>query len=244
MNAEPPAGAFGRLDIAIRRKAYAGASGGTREALGRLELSLAVGAVGAVVGPSGCGKTSLLRIVAGLDANFEGAVRLPEAARLAVVFQEPRLLPWRTLEQNIRVAAPDIGAGELEWLLSALGLEGHAKHFPGELSLGLARRAAIARAMAVKPDLLLLDEPFASLDAATAERLAGEFAALVEARAVTTLLVSHDVAMAARLADSIFVLSGAPARLLGRIDVETPRGAMTPEGLAGVVAAVARAGLG
>src|SRR5262249_28101574 len=149
--------------------------------------------VGALVGPSGCGKTTLLRIIAGLDHDYVGTLQLPDHGRLGMVFQEPRLLPWRTVEQNVRLAAPEAREAVLDGLFRTLGRAGHRPHFPGELSLGLARRVALARAFAVEPDLLLLDEPFVSLDAALAARLREELAELVSSRPVTTLLVTHDV---------------------------------------------------
>ena len=220
------------LEAAIRAKRHRGARGESREALRDVHLALAAGEVGAVLGPSGCGKTTLLRIVAGLDRDYEGTVRLPGAGRAAMVFQEPRLLPWRTVEENLRFVAPALAAAEVDALLVPLGLSGHRRHYPGELSLGLARRAAIARALAVRPDLLLLDEPFASLDAATAGRLVDQLVDLVEGRPVTTLLVTHDVATALRLADAIFVLSGAPARLAARVDLPLSRTRLTREAAA------------
>src|SRR5882724_3533349 len=157
-----------RLEVAIKHKSYSAATGGSLQIISGLTLSLRNGEVGALVGPSGCGKTTLLRIIAGLDRNFEGSVQLPDHGRLGFVFQEPRLLPWRTLEQNVRLAAPQVTDDELTTLFAALGLSAHRQHYPGELSLGLARRVALARAFAVNPDLLLLDEPFVSLDDALA----------------------------------------------------------------------------
>ena len=116
---------------------------------------------------------------------------------------------------------------ELDALLAPLGLAGHRGHYPGELSVGLARRVALARAFAVRPALLLLDEPFVSLDAPLAMALEGELAALVARREVTTVLVTHDVGEAIRLADIIFVLSPRPARVVGEILVDHPREAMS-----------------
>ena len=217
-----PVGAPARRDVAISVTRSAGASGEPHEALGAVRLALGAGEVGAVVGPSGCGKTTLLRIVAGLDKRFEGAVTAP-ADHLAVVFQEPRLLPWRSVQDNIRIVAPGLSATGLETLLASLGLAAHRRHFPAELSLGLARRVAIARALAVNPELLLLDEPFASLDAGTADALIGLLAAQFDARSTTALIVSHDIEAAARLADVVFVLSGRPGRLVGEIRIDPPR---------------------
>jgi NitT/TauT family transport system ATP-binding protein len=217
-----PAGGPDPLDVRIARKRAANAAGQAIEILANLAFRLEAGEVGALIGPSGCGKSRCMRIVAGLDMAFEGAVHRP-AGPLAMVFQEPRLLPWRSVEDNIRLAAPDVGAAELEALLKPLGLTDHLAYFPGELSLGLARRVALARAFAVKPSLLLLDEPFVSLDVPLARALQRELAALISERSVTTVLVTHDVGEVIRLADRIFVLSPRPARILGEIQVETPR---------------------
>jgi sulfonate transport system ATP-binding protein len=216
------------LDVAIARKTLRSAAGESRTILRDVVFSLKAGEVGALLGPSGCGKTTLLRIIAGLDQDFEGAVQLPTPHRIGMVFQEPRLLPWRTVAQNLALAGATPGAG-LDEIVTALGLSQHLAHFPGELSLGLARRVAIARAFAIAPDLLLLDEPFVSLDAALALRLRAELLALVEARKVTTLLVTHDVEEAIALADRIILLAGSPGRMIADRVLDTPRLAMTPE---------------
>src|SRR5205823_2900505 len=132
-----------RLEVAIKQKSFRSASGGRLQVLDGLALTLGKGEVGALVGPSGCGKTTLLRIIAGLDPDYEGSVGLPDHGRLGMVFQEPRLLPWRTLEQNVRLAAPDATDADLDALFATLGLSAHRHHYPGELSLGLARRVAL-----------------------------------------------------------------------------------------------------
>ena len=174
----------------------------------------------ALVGPSGCGKTTLLRILGGLDSAFEGAVTWAEGAapRIGTVFQEPRLLPWRTVRQNLRlVRPPDLAGAGL--LLDELGLGDAAGLYPPALSLGMARRVAIARAFAVQPSLLLLDEPFASLDPAAAN---GGRQALVRtwsARACAAVLVTHDMVEAAALADRILLLSAGPCRVVRTVDV-------------------------
>jgi NitT/TauT family transport system ATP-binding protein len=212
--------------VHVARKRLVNALGRPVEVLSDLAFRLEAGRIGVLIGPSGCGKSTLLRILAGLDRQFEGRVARPEGA-LAMAFQEPRLLPWRTVEDNVRLAAPRLDASALDRLLSALGLTLHRTHFPGELSLGLARRVALARAFAVKPTLLLLDEPFVSLDAPLSLALQRELASLVMERGVTTVLVTHDVGEAIRLADRIFVLSARPARVIGEIRVEAPRAAMS-----------------
>jgi NitT/TauT family transport system ATP-binding protein len=235
-----PAGVLERLEVAIRQKAYSAATGGTLRVIDGLTFSLGKGEVGALVGPSGCGKTTLLRIIAGLDADYEGEVRLPDHGRLGMVFQEPRLLPWRTLEQNVRLAAPQVTDDELTTLFAALGLSAHRQHYPGELSLGLARRVALARAFAVNPNLLLLDEPFVSLDDALATRLRDELAELVTRRPVTTLLVTHNVEEAIALADRLFLLSPSPTRVVAELPIPNPRSKRTPEELAAFRGQIAR----
>ena len=140
-----------------------------------------------------------------------------------MVFQEPRLLPWRSVRDNITLAAPHASADEVAALFEMLGLAQHADHYPGELSGGLARRVALARAFAVQPDLLMLDEPFVSLDAALAARLRDELAEMVTLRPVTTLLVTHDVDEALRLADRVFLLSTRPATVLSELRIPKPR---------------------
>jgi sulfonate transport system ATP-binding protein len=237
-----PVGGLARLEVVVKAKAYLGVAGETREALRGVAFTLDKGKVGAIVGPSGCGKTTLLRIIAGLDASFEGSVARPGLGRVAVVFQEPRLLPWRNVDDNVRLVAPDVAETELAALFASMGLSEHRRHFPNELSLGLARRVALARALAVHPDLLLLDEPFASLDAVTATGLAEQIADLVEARTMTTLMVAHDIDQAIRLADVVYMLSAGPARLLAEIGVPDSRRRLTVDGLAQIRAQIAAAG--
>jgi ABC-type nitrate/sulfonate/bicarbonate transport system ATPase subunit len=226
-----PAGVLGLLKVHIKHKYYRAASGGRLHVLGELLIALTNGAVAALVGPSGCGKTTLLRIIVGLDQDFEGSVQLPAHGKLGVVFQEPRLLAWRTVEENVRLAAPQASDAALSALFATLGLAGHRRHYPGELSVGLARRVALARAFAVEPDLLILDEPFVSLDAALVARLHAELVELVSRRPVTTLLVTHSIEEAIGLADRLFLLSASPARVLADVPIAHPRSAHTADEL-------------
>jgi ABC-type nitrate/sulfonate/bicarbonate transport system ATPase subunit len=221
-----------RLEVHIKRKAYRSAAGGRLEVLGEFSIAVANGEVGALVGPSGCGKTTLLRIIVGLDSDFEGTVQLPAHGRLGIVFQEPRLLPWRSVGENVRLAAPQASDASLNALFATLGLAEHRRHYPGELSLGLARRVALARAFAVEPELLVLDEPFVSLDAELAARLRAELAELVARGPVTTLLVSHNVDEVIGLADRVFLLSGNPARVLADVPIQNPRSVRTADEVA------------
>jgi len=216
------------LEVAVASKDFSGA-GGPRRVIADLRFALKAGETGALVGPSGCGKTSLLRMIAGLDTAYEGRIALPAHGRLAMVFQEPRLLPWRSVKDNLRICAPQASEARLDALLGELGLADHAAHFPGELSLGLARRVALARALAIEPDLLLLDEPFVSLDAVLARELRAGIARLLDGAHVTSLIVTHDLGDAVALADKIFLLCPSPARVVATLEVETPRSRMTPE---------------
>lgn len=236
MNDAQTAGDAAPLELRIDAKSYRSADGTPVEVVRGLDLRLEAGSFGALIGPSGCGKTTILKIAAGLDADFSGRIRAPGSGRLGIVFQEPRLLPWRTVEQNIRLALPgrEAAAADLTELVETLGLSAHLAHYPGELSLGLARRAAIARAFAVRPDYLLLDEPFVSLDEAVADRLRHELTALTTRTRVTTLLVTHDLAEAIQLADRLFFLSDCPARVMFEKSLPPPRGARSRDLIAAI----------
>lgn len=227
-----------RLEVDIARKAFTSAAGERHDVLADFNFALGAGEVGVFVGPSGCGKSTMLKIVAGLDPDYQGRIARPAAARTGMVFQEPRLLPWRSVEENVRLAAPRADEARLSALFSVLELNAHRSHFPGELSLGLARRVALARAFAVEPDLLILDEPLASLDQALAARLRDQIATLVDGRSVTTLLVTHDLEDAVRLGDRIFVLSPRPARILAVMPIRTPRGARGEAEIAAIKTAI------
>ncbi len=211
------------LEIDIARKTFLLAGGGERKIFDGFSLDVAEGAIVALLGPSGCGKSTLLRIVAGLDRAFTGKVT-NSAEKIGMAFQEPRLLPWRNVADNLKLAAPQLSDAALLELLGAFELDGHAGDYPGQLSLGLARRAALARAFAVEPDLMLLDEPFASLDRALHMRLRDLLSARISAKKITALIATHDIDDALLLADEVVFLDGAPARILGRLPIAAPRG--------------------
>jgi ABC-type nitrate/sulfonate/bicarbonate transport system ATPase subunit len=229
-----------RLEVDIAHKEFANAAGERHEVLRNIAFTLAAGEVGVIVGPSGCGKSTLLRILTGLDRDYRGSVQRSESARIGMVFQEPRLLPWRSVDDNIRLAAPNVDEARLSALLAELELSEHRSHFPGELSLGLARRVALARALAIDPDFLVLDEPLASLDEALAARLRNQIATLLEGRATTTLLVTHSLDDALRLGDRLFLLSARPARLLHNVPIRIPRPARSEADIAEIRTKLAR----
>ena len=229
-----------RLEVDITSKEYKNAAGERHDVLADIRFALGAGEVGVFVGPSGCGKSTMLRIFAGLDHDYQGRVSLPAGARIGMVFQEPRLLPWRSVEDNLRLVAPLADEAKLSALFAILELKAHRNHFPGELSLGLARRVALARAFAVEPDFLILDEPLASLDEALAARLREQIAMLVDGRSVMTLLVTHDVDDAVRLGDRLFLLSARPARILAELPIPTPRRARGEAEIAAIKADIAR----
>lgn len=221
-----PAGEKSLLDIRIDAKIYRGANGETVEAVRGFALQLAPRSFTALLGPSGCGKTTILRIVSGLDSDYQGEVRWHAPPRIGFVFQEPCLLPWRTVRQNIQLMQADsFGESELLELIARLGLNELMNRFPGELSLGLARRAALARAFAYAPNVLLLDEPFASLDEGTAARLRALLYQIWASQPVTALLVTHNLREAIELADRLVLLAPRPTRIVADLPVPLQHGA-------------------
>ena len=222
----PPAGDPSALTVEIRGKSFRGADGGDVRAIEAIAFEVAPASFATLIGPSGCGKTTTLRIILGLDPDFDGRLRLPEggAGRVAAVFQEPRLLPWRSVEDNVRLALPAEDAGrDLDPLFATLGLAEMRSRYPSELSLGLARRVALARAFAIRPSLLVLDEPFVSLDEQTATRLRKLLIDVWSARPTTALMVTHNLREAVQLSDRIIFLTERPARIRGIHDIVTPQ---------------------
>lgn len=215
------------LDVNIASKSFRAADGSTLLAIKDLNFKLDPESFTCIVGPSGCGKTTTLRMILGLEGDYDGSITQASSTtsgRVAAVFQEPRLLPWRRVEHNIRLAMPEhLRDQSLDALFDELGLTDVKNFYPAELSLGLARRVALARAYALEPSLLILDEPFVSLDEATAVRLRALLMQLCNSRPTTTLMVTHNVAEAVALADRIIVLSERPARVLENFVLESPR---------------------
>jgi len=191
-----------------------------RPAVDCVSFGLGAGEMGVLIGPSGCGKTTLLRAVAGLERASAGEIRLsqslvsgagthlpPESRRIGMVFQDYALFPHLNVADNIgfglKKMAPQARAQQVQAMLALVALEPYAKRFPHELSGGQQQRAALARALAPEPDILLLDEPFSNLDADTRERLIVELRTILKQTGVTTLMVTHSHSEAVALGDRI-----------------------------------------
>ena len=217
----------------IKHKSYRAASGVQSARSRRISLALRNGEVAALVGPSGCGKTTLLRILSGWTTiSKAGSAAGARQARRRLSGAAALALALRRRKREARGAARR--ASGIDDAIRHLELSEHRRHYPGELSLGLARRVALARAFAVKPDLLVLDEPFVSLDDALAAKLRAELVELVSRRPVTTLIVTHNLEEAIGLADRVFLLSGSPAHVLRDVPIERPRIARRAEEIAAI----------
>ena len=186
-----------------------------------LELTVHQGELMAIVGPSGCGKTTLLRILAGLETPSAGSVKMrgepvtgPGPDRV-LIFQEGTVFPWATVEENVSFGMEARGKVDSERVTEAIrtcGLDGFQDHYPRTLSGGMERRVALARAMVAEPDMLLMDEPFSSLDAQTSRILQNTLMRLWKETGTTVVLVTHDVEVALRLASRVMVVSSRPLR--------------------------------
>jgi NitT/TauT family transport system ATP-binding protein len=212
------------IQISINNKTYPTA---TTPSIANLKLSLNSNEFVCLVGPSGCGKTTLLNIIAGLDKDYDGEIRVGQQhkqAKIGYVFQNPRLLPWRTVRENIELAldAPQ-SARVIDDLLEIMQLTAAQHSYPERLSLGMSRRVAIIRAFAVDPDVLLMDEPFVSLDAPTARLVRELLLNLWQQRPHTVLFVTHDLREAIALADRLIFLSASPMQLVSEVTVPIAR---------------------
>jgi NitT/TauT family transport system ATP-binding protein len=198
-----------------------------------IDLDVAAGAFVSLVGPSGSGKTSILKAITGLVPPYAGSIALDlPAADIGFLFQDDALLPWRTALQNVALGLRIRGAARAEagraaerWL-SLLGLASFGDRYPRQLSGGQRKRVALAQVLALRPKLLLMDEPFASLDAIVRTRITEELLGWVEREHLTVLLVTHDLEEAVTLSDVVYVLSQGPrAAIRGRheIRIERPR---------------------
>ncbi len=210
-----------RVEIDIHSKFHPGSAA---QVIGRFNLTIPSNQFVCLVGPSGCGKTSLLNLIAGLDKDYQGSILIgghpPAAAHIGYVFQNPRLLPWCSVRQNIELAFLGPPPRQLidELLAEMQLLEAQHRH-PQRLSLGMQRRASIIRAFAVNPELLLMDEPFVSLDAPTARQIRRLLYRLWQNRPHSVLFVTHDLREAIALADRLIFLSSQPMLICADIQV-------------------------
>ncbi|MCP1200661.1 ATP-binding cassette domain-containing protein [Notoacmeibacter sp. MSK16QG-6] len=196
------------IRVDVRRKAF-----GATEILSNIDFTMEAGETLAILGPSGIGKSTLLRLITGTDTAFAGAIDRPK--NMAMVFQEPVLMPWRSALQNIMLVHPEISSETARAVLQRVGIAEKAGLFPRQLSLGQQRRLALARAFAGRPELLVMDEPFVSLDAATAEEMLTLTEELIAETRPATILVTHSQAEADRLASRVLRLAGKPATIAG-----------------------------
>jgi ABC-type nitrate/sulfonate/bicarbonate transport system ATPase subunit len=212
------------LSLCVRHKTYAGGV----EALRQCQLSAKPGEFVAIVGPSGAGKSTLLNIVAGLDRDFDGELTLPvlthhssqgderACSPLSFMFQEPRLMPWLSVRDNVGLVLrqPQTCESEISALLDTMGLSDFAQAYPAQLSGGMRRRVALARAFIGQPSLLLMDEPFTSLDAPTASALRQLLLHMWHQQRPTILFVTHQLTEALALAERVVFMSKRPARVI------------------------------
>ncbi|PPK77103.1 NitT/TauT family transport system ATP-binding protein [Methylobacter tundripaludum] len=212
------------IQININNKTYPTA---TQPSIANLQLSLNSNEFICLVGPSGCGKTTLLNIIAGLDNDYDGEILVGQQhtpPKIGYIFQNPRLLPWRTVRENIELVlsehqSPDV----IDALLEVMQLTQAQHVYPERLSLGMSRRVSIIRAFAIDPEVLLMDEPFVSLDAPTARQVRELLVKLWQQRPHTVLFVTHDLREAIALADRLIFLSAPPMQVVSEIIVPIAR---------------------
>jgi NitT/TauT family transport system ATP-binding protein len=208
---------------------------GERPVFTDVSFDVAEGEIVSIVGPSGCGKTTLLRCVVGLLPPTEGSVTItgklvtepPEG--VAMVFQHFGLFPWKTVAANIAYGLTVRGQRRKDWgpqvseLVKLVGLEGFESSYPYQLSGGMQQRAGLARALAIEPSVLVMDEPFASLDAQTRDVLQLELLRIWEARRTAMMFVTHSIDEAVLMGDRVVILRGKPSQIFDIVDVAIPR---------------------
>ncbi|MDR1285638.1 MAG: ABC transporter ATP-binding protein [Campylobacteraceae bacterium] len=224
--------AFNFLEIRDVSKSYTVESDQNFQALSNVSFDVKEGEFVSIVGPSGCGKSTLLRLIAGLDNDYQGEILLQNkrisgtSLSRGIVFQDHRLLPWLTLKENISIALLNTQGTAQEKAkvvkehIELVGLNGFENSYPHQLSGGMAQRAAIARALAHSPSILLLDEPLGALDAITRIRLQEELQRIWRYEGVSMILVTHDVEEAIFLSNKIIVMNTKPGRIVCEIDVD------------------------
>ena len=227
-------------DIRVEEIAYSYPDG--TQALAELSMTVESGELACVLGPSGCGKTTTLQVLSGLAAPSKGSVTIgsqevmggrgadrASGVRCGYMFQDGRLLPWRTIRQNLEIAMGAAGVPKATWrpriqeLLELVNIADYKEAWPLNLSGGQRQRAALARALAIDPQVLLMDEPFGTLDEVTARGLRLELLRIWEATGITIVFVTHSIREAVFLADVVYLLTDGPGRLLERVPVTLPR---------------------
>lgn len=220
------------VHIQIHEKIHHGAENPT---IKNFDLFLNSGEFVCLVGQSGCGKTTLLNSIAGLDSNYSGNIKIGDKTKnpqIGFVFQQPCLLPWRTVRENIELvfakknAVPKV---QIEHLLEFMQLTAYENAYPKSLSEGMKRRVSIIRAFAINPDLLLMDEPFVSLDAPMAREVRELLQQLWQNRPHTVLFVTHDLREAISLSDRLVFLTARPMRVLQEVHVDISRENRNPQ---------------
>jgi NitT/TauT family transport system ATP-binding protein/sulfonate transport system ATP-binding protein len=224
----------GTIDIQHLSKQYE-VKGAPLKVLDDISLSIRPGEFISIVGASGCGKSTLLRLLIGLEGGYEGKLLLDgkpiqgTSLERGIVFQDHRLFPWLTVEQNVGLGllnAPGSQAFKnksVQEHIALVGLKGFEKAYPYQLSGGMSQRAAIARALVNRPEVLLLDEPFGALDALTRSHLQQELQRIWQGEGITAVLVTHDVEEAVYLGDRIVVMQPRPGRIRRIVDVPLSR---------------------
>lgn len=208
-----------------------------QEILKNIDFSVEEGEFACIVGPSGCGKSTLLRIVSDLTKASSGEVTREESLKFAMVFQNFALFPWLTVEQNVGYGllmqgeSAETLSKKVRQCIGEVGLSGVEKKHPKELSGGMKQRVGIARALAIDPTILLLDEPFSALDIFTATKLRRELLSIWTEKKLTVLMVSHLIEEAVEMADKVIVMSAGPGsiRAIESIDLPRPRDVRSKE---------------
>jgi NitT/TauT family transport system ATP-binding protein len=211
-----------REDVGVLKISGLGKTYDHRRVLDGVDLNISKGEVVSIIGPSGCGKTTLLKLIAGLLIPDSGDIERAYS-RLSYVFQEDRLLPWLTVAENVKLVNGAMTDEACVALLQMMRLADSQSMLPSAISGGMRQRAAMARAFAYEPELILMDEPFKSIDQFLRKQLIEDMLALWRVRGQSVLLVTHDPDEAIAMSDTIYLMDGAPAHIVRRIDIEAPR---------------------